>query len=319
MKQLTQRAMFGKNCKDNSTPLTEIGLEEIYDKVREGHDGLGEQTKILRKVRNMDVSRYSMMKVNLPFFTCSIFNPAFRGINNFNEAEGLIIDIDWKKPDFLPIELTLRSDPRIVFSYRSPGGEGLKLVFAFENTIKNVEDYIRCYKDLVHAFGKEYEILDAIDFKNSDVSRISFLCHDPEAKYNTDFIPIAFPETNSVIKALEIDLKDDGLNPGVYQKILAKLEMRPKIKKQELPEHLGVTYLLPVIKEAFLQYGLIIAGEQNLPYGIKIQVKVGIDMGEINIYYGRKGFSILSTPKKGMNHQLSELARHIVMSIIIEE
>ena len=45
-----------------------------------------------------------------------------------------------------------------------------------------------------------------------------------------------------------------------------------------------------------------------IAYGRQIRVKTGLHWAELNIFYGKKGFSVVKTTKTGSNETLAELA-----------
>ena len=182
---------FGHNCKDNKTPMTSIGIDELYEKIITPADiNLVGFTKNLRSVLKYSKERYRTMKTGLPFFSCSLFSPAIRTIKNFNSANGLVIDIDQKSPISIEQIEQYKADQRILMGYISPSNMGIKLIFSFDNDITDAALYTEYYKRFSHSFASQYHLSGIIDQKNCDVSRISFICHDPEAWYNPDYIPL---------------------------------------------------------------------------------------------------------------------------------
>lgn len=43
-----------------------------------------------------------------------------------------------------------------------------------------------------------------------------------------------------------------------------------------------------------------------ISYGLKIQIKQGYRMAEINVFFGKKGFTVTRSPKTGTDTQLAE-------------
>ncbi|MBK7522809.1 MAG: hypothetical protein IPI53_01155 [Saprospiraceae bacterium] len=120
---------YGKYCKDKITPLELKSVTEIYEMViNPGQKELVELTKNLRSVLRYSKERYRYMKTQLPFFSCSLFEPMKRSIDHFKNAQGLVIDIDFHSS--VPDDLIKRfkNDPRILMGYVSPSNMGVKLI-----------------------------------------------------------------------------------------------------------------------------------------------------------------------------------------------
>lgn len=313
---------YGQNCKDNKTPLERIHIEELYRRISSGADhNLVDFTKNLRSVIKYSQERYRAMKTSLPFFSCSNFEPAMRSIQNFQESEGLILDIDLKSPVTESLILAFKGDVRIVLGYISPSNLGIKLVFAFDKTVKDATLYTKAYKYFSYQFGTQYHITDAIDQKNCDVSRISFLCHDTGAWYNPEFIHLNWEEfvaETPMTQTSEIKDTSDNINQTAYRQILALLDSKPKPKKHIIPIIPEITDILPGIHEALATYDIMVKETESIQYGAKIKVYTRGKQGELNVYAGKNGYKVVTSPRKGTDNELNEVARHIIESILVK-
>lgn len=313
------RLSFGINCKDSSAPLVSVTPMELFTKVVDGteHD-LISSTKNLRSVLKYSRERYRIMKTGLPFFSCSEFSPAVRGIQNFVQAFGLVIDIDLMQEITTEFITRLKEDPRVAMGYISPSKCGVKLLFIFDQPVSDAGSYIRFYKNFTHSFSSRYHIADAIDKKNCDVSRISFICHDPDAWYNKNYEPLDTSEIkDEILLAPVINLDDSALSgaeisAASYRRILSLLDTRPKIPKVQVPIEEEITKILPGIEQEFESYGIQIKSSESIQYGAKLKLLQGRKTGEVNIYHGKRGFSVVSSPRKGTDQVLNEAARHIL-------
>ncbi len=317
---------FGTNCKEAGHQLQTISMQTLYQYIKNGDQGLIKQTKTLRTVRRYSPDRYRTMKTTLPFFSCSLFDPPQRKKENFVHAMGCILDIDWKtEPDWDGYTL-VRNDPRIALSYISPSRAGAKLVFLFDEVITDANKYSMLYKRFIHRFAYDYRITDVVDFRNSDVSRISFICHDSDAAYNPQALKIftgefleepsltpSMSDTNTTSPPVR---QQQDIPPDVYQSILAKLGTRSKAPRNTVPVRGVFRHVLPLIRETLASYDIDIIEATGIQYGIKLRIKLGNDVGEVNIYHGHRGFSVVSSPKKGTKYELNEVARHIILSVL---
>lgn len=312
---------FGKDCKNNKEPLQTVTAGTVLEMIRSGDQELRELTKNLRSVLRYSKERYRTMKTMLPFFSCSVFDPPYRGVRNFKGAHGLILDIDYS--DELPKELLekLRRDPRIAMGYVSPSNAGVKLLFIFDEPIHSPDAYTSLYRNFSLDFAAQYHIQDHMDMKNCDVSRISFLCHDPEAWISDEAIPL---DTRALARQVDTapsdesraDKKTTEIPASTYRQILLKLNTRPRPTAAPKPLHPDITEVLPAITEELSGYGMTIKETESIQYGAKIKIYKDHDQGELNIYHGRQGYKVVTSPRKGTHPELNELARHIVEGVL---
>lgn len=314
---------YGINCKDANTPLASIGLNDLYEKLSSASEyDLINFTKNLRSVLRYSNERYRSMKTGLPFFSCSIFQPAFRSVQNFQAAYGLIIDIDDKNTISDELIEKFKGDLRIALGYISPSNMGIKLVFGFDEPILDSYQYTTIYKYFSYQFGVQYHLSDCIDQKNCDVSRISFLCHDPSAWYNDDFIPLAWKEWEigqeyiTDLKENEI-VSEDGLSNTAYKQIMTLLDSKPKLPKRKIPVMREISEILPALIDELDGYGIQIESSESIQYGAKLKVAKGVARGELNLYCGKQGYKVVISPRNGTDHELNEVSRHIVQGVVM--
>jgi hypothetical protein len=55
----------------------------------------------------------------------------------------------------------------------------------------------------------------------------------------------------------------------------------------------------------------------NIHYGKKFRFQLGIRQAEINVFYGRKGFSVVQTPRNGTDKELNEVTWKILCEMLI--
>ena len=72
------------------------------------------------------------------------------------------------------------------------------------------------------------------------------------------------------------------------------------------------------VTQAMNRQGLEITEIRDISYGKKFRLKMLNGLAEINIYYGRNGFTIVKSAKCGTNEQLNEIAYRIACSIIYD-
>lgn len=312
---------YGTDCKNNKIPMQLIAPEALYSMIRESDHDLIDYTRNLRSVLRYSKERYRAMKTGLPYFSCSVFDPAYRGVQHFSRAEGLVIDIDYNT--ILPEDLLLRFkvDPRVMMGYVSPSNTGVKLIFAFDTPVRSAEMYTALYRHFSHDFAMQYHIADHIDLKNCDVSRISFICHDPQAWYEQDAVKLDTTAMRQHVVTDQLpeaaDLSPGDIPPSVYRQILQKLDSRPRSVKSPMPLHPEITDILPAIKEELAGYGITVKETESIQYGVKIRIYKDRDQGELNVYTGKNGYKIVTSPRKGTLPELNEVARHIIEGVLV--
>lgn len=128
-----------------------------------------------------DATAYREFKKRLPSITfCGQFkNP--RNRNNIISATGFIIpDLD-HLPDVESVFVALEQDENIWFAFRSPSGEGIKCSVRAQG-IASDDDIKRLYEAVERYFADVYGI--KIDPACKDISRLTFVSHDPELFIN---------------------------------------------------------------------------------------------------------------------------------------
>lgn len=314
---------IGFDCKSKGHLLQSKDLSDVYRWIQSKEDvALYEQTKQLRSVLKYSKERYREMKTRLPFFCCSMFDPANRSIQNFKRANGLILDYDFGES--VPDELirTLKMEPRIALGYVSPSNQGLKLVFKFTQPLEDACNYTNLYKSFSRSFSIEYDLMNQIDTKNCDVSRISFMCHDSNAWYNEFPVEIEPREwmdlQNEIIQNVDESEQEDGnsIDPQAYREILRILKSKPRISTPERKLEPIIEIKLPELTEMYFQYGIELLKTEAIQYGVKLKLQKGKDTGEINIYHGKRGFQVVVSPRRGTNDDLNAVSRLIAEEVL---
>ena len=114
----------GTNIISNADSLQKVTIRHLFDSLRNPHPEVLAKIRQLRIVRELDSKQYNVLKRQLPYFVCGIFNPNFRKTENFAYTEYFIIDIDHITEKGFSVEdlrNKLEQDSRIVLSFLSPG------------------------------------------------------------------------------------------------------------------------------------------------------------------------------------------------------
>ena len=77
----------GTNIASSSDELKKVNLKYVYDSLKNPHADIMSKVRQLRLVRELDPKQYSVLKKQLPYLVCGIFNPPFRRTENFAYTE----------------------------------------------------------------------------------------------------------------------------------------------------------------------------------------------------------------------------------------
>ncbi len=325
----------GTNVRVSSDPLKKITIEYLYNALRHPKPNMMSKIEQLRIVRQMNPEQYSKLKSQLPFFVCASFNPPFRKTENFAYTEYFVVDIDHieeKGMQISDLKLKITSDSRTVLCFTSPSQDGLKVMFRLSEKCYDPGIYSVFYKKFLYDFGVQYGIEQVVDSKTSDVSRACFMSVDFDAYYNPladavemkSFIPI--DDTSELLEfrrdleksASKLELGSDTDNhierskepdEEAISKIRASLDM--KIPKQKIEREVIVPQELEAIINDLVksvgEIGIEVHEIQNIQYGKKIRARLGRKKAEVNLFYGKRGFSVVVSPKTGTDANLNQL------------
>ncbi|MBN2747002.1 MAG: hypothetical protein JXR34_09765 [Bacteroidales bacterium] len=333
---------LGKNITQAGDVLQQISMEQLFRLISKPSDTLFEQIEQLRLVLNIDPNRYRLLKKELPYFVCAKFHPKVRQSANFVSIAYFVLDIDHisqKQMDINILRNRMRQDKRLMLMFESPSADGLKLVFRLAEPIYDLVRYKLFYKSFCQKFSQEYQLNQVIDMRTNDATRATFLSVDPLAYFNEKCLPIDAQESIDFENALDImavehaikleaaEAKAVGEDESERRQILSSeilLELRkklnPRVKAREevktwfVPQQ--VDKLVESLRKRVEGSSLTIKSVDAIHYGRKIVFESGFIWAELNIFYGKKGFSVVKTPKKGSDVGLADLCYDLMYSVI---
>lgn len=306
---------YGLNCKKNDEKLIGISLDDLIKMIREDQI-IAEQTSLLRTIYKVDKERYRHMKTRLPYFSCSTFDQGSRGFDRFEYACGWVLDIDADKP--LPQTLieNVRNDTRVRLSYLSPNSYGLKLLFLFDTPYTDKVNYAKAYKSFATEFGVKYGISELIDKKNCDVSRICFICHDQHLTLNslseTIDVNSYSPTIFHISQQTPQTELSSGIDSDIYKTILHRLGTKPKIVHTDPYTPHQLLAMIDPITTLLASNQIIVHEHEKVQYGIKFKAQLGSDIGEVIVYQGKKGCTVVTSARKGLHHPLNDVMKQII-------
>lgn len=333
---------LGNNITALNDPLRSIGTGQLFGMISRSSAELQSLISQLRMVLTLTPEKYGFLKRKLPYFTCGNFHPPYRKTANFNYIRYFMLDVDHladKQLEPEAIKAAISADPRVCMAFTSPSADGLKIMLRLSENCYDAARFSLFYKVFAREFSKQHSLEQVIDSRTSDVTRACFLSSDPEAYFTenpeevvmenfTDFEnQLAIGETARAIKEQEkeqpsataIDEPDTKvpLSGDILQEIKQKLNPRIKTRMEKnffVPEQLDL--MMPLIEEKTSGLNMRIKEIHPIQYGKKIVFEVGLYWAEINLFYGKKGYSVVKTPKRGSNDDLAEIAFRLICEII---
>ena len=329
---------FGTNIQSNADMLQKVPVKYLYDSLRHPRPDIVSSIRQLRIVRELDNKQYSLLKRKLPYLVCGMFNPPYRRTENFAYTEYFIIDIDHLSEKGLSLADTrkrIEKDTRTVLSFVSPGEDGLKVLFKFKERCYDSGLYSLFYKSFLSIFSEQYALQQVVDVRTSDVTRACFISIDPEAYYNPQadvidlnaFIadnPYALLEQKRMQDLQEKKLVATSKNesnpsdPDATAMERIKQLLNPKPHKEKPPVYVPkeLNDIITDLKSYIEQAGVVVSEIINIQYGKKLRFEMGLKKAEVNLFFGKRGFSVVQSPRSGTNAELNKLMADLVTTFI---
>jgi len=329
---------MGVTVKDD--PLHKIKVEYLYHKLLQPNPDIEARIRQLRIIRQLDPKQYSNLKRQLPYIVCGMFNPAVRKSDYFAFTEYFIVDIDHIEEKELSVEslkAKFIADKRVVLCFVSPGQDGLKIMFRLRDRCYDAGIYSVFYKVFVSKLGAEYNIEQVIDTRTSDVARACFVSMDADAYFNTEAETVdleLYLNTDNVSEMFRIKKEVEAKLPAVAEKkeptigvddsTIAQIKalLRPDLKQALQKPEAYVPQQLDDIMDGLVAYieptGIIIKEITGINYGKKMQFLSGIKQAEINVFWGKKGYSVVQSPRRGTNAELNQLMADLIQQFVLQ-
>ena len=335
----------GVNVKSVSEPLKKVPVEYLFNALKHPKPEMAAKIDRLGIVRQMSAEQYSKLKQQLPYFVCASFNPPFRKTENFACTEYFVLDVDHigeKGLSMADVKSRITADSRTVLCFRSPGGDGLKVVMKLSEKCYDPGIYSVFYKKFLCDFSVLHGLQQVIDSKTSDVARACFMSVDPDAYYNPDADPVDMklfiPSGDSsellsfrreVDKSIAAMAEENGQDEGKEKRtsdpgdesmarIRELLNMKPKRQPQTrnvyVPKELDD--IMDELYRGVNETGLEIYEVLNIQYGKKIRARLELRKAEVNLFFGKRGFSVVLSPKTGTDAALNQLLADVVNSCL---
>lgn len=315
---------FGKELTNAQHSMQPSTLETLFHQIRDDRQ-LREEIGQLRRVQALDKGSYTRLKTRLPYFCGARFREGYRKTSHFEAIHWMILDLDHLEAEIERNELRkqLIQDERVALLFTSPSGNGLKLVFKLEEPCLDTKQFSDAYKGFTYAFSQQYQLEPYLDRITHDVTRVCFLSHDPQAYHNPLCEPLDWkrylPVPTLAIEALPLNYESDSnlpkpgkshqIHPETYADILRKLQTKARNNPMAKP------VLVPAVLEE-VQPAIVLALEEQsiqtldtrpIQYGYQFSVQSGVHSATFNLFFGKKGFSVVLVDKRKDHPELGEL------------
>ena len=333
--------MWGKNITMAGDPLARLQWDQLFTMISSPSNELKSQIEQLRMIMSIDMDSYRRLKKALPYIVNGVFDPPYRKSENFASISSFILDIDHVKSkgfNVQELKTRLKQDERIFMMFVSPSNDGLKVLFRLSDKCYDRGRYSLFYKLFARSFSMQYGLNQIIDNRTSDVTRACFLSFDEAIIVNEHAETVRIEsfvdfnnelEVNDAEQMLKTEGKKDALKSkpeqaekkdlsiDVLASIKATLNPKTQVKyerKVYVPEELN--QILDAMRKELAKHEIGVASVENIQYGKKIKVEVKHIWAEVNVFYGKKGFSVVKTPKRGSNEELADISWQIISDFL---
>ena len=84
-----------------------------------------------------------------------------------------------------------------------------------------------------------------------------------------------------------------------------KMKMEPYVPQQ-------LDDIMDELKTYVEDTGVVLYEVKNIQYGKKLRFKMGQKLAEINLFYGKNGFSVVQSPRCGTSSDFNELMSQLI-------
>ncbi len=330
--------LYGTNITSSGDPMHPMEPGRLFAGIIAPKEAFADKIIQLRALRTLDPVQYRTAKKQLPYFVCGLFHPPVRRKENFASISYLVMDLDHladHEVDQKVLCEKLRIDERVMGYFLSPGGDGVKIMFRLSESCKDSALFSAFYKLFARDFARQYDLMPCLDNQTHDVTRACFLSFDPEAWYFPESIPLNIEEripdfdfttVEKEIRESEREMRavaDTEVrstpDSDVLQRIKTRLNpvsRRMHEKQIHVPEEINNAF--EQIQNRLPEFELSLVSSEPIQYGRKLKIQAFNSplWAEVNIFYGRRGYSLVQTTKTGSNTKLAELACQSISQIL---
>lgn len=324
---------IGNNITQPNDPLRHVTLRELHMMISSPDQSLHSLCKRLMSIKRMDTKEYRKAKTSLPYFVCASFTPSARKIINFASIDCFVVDFDHLSENGMDAEgvkKKLSEDPRVALCFISPSQDGVKALINLSEKCFDAGAFSLFYKKFTVIFAHSFGLEQVLDAKTCDVTRACFLNEDTEAyvRYNSEpvsmgeyvdvFDPFAVYEANEIMtsSAISRDTSHDYPDPSNEEIERIKQVLAIKRKAERPARNIYVPAILESaissIADMLNDNGIILDAVVDIQYGKKLQMSCGAMKAEVNVFYCKKGFTTVPSPKRGTDPELNSIVSELL-------
>ena len=320
---------FGKQITAPADVLSPLTISDVAGQIR-ADTVLQQQTARLRKLMAFDRVAYRTAKTSLPYVVGAVFANGVRRTTALEAATFFVLDVDRCTGLANNVPDAVRADLSVMLAFVSPSGEGLKLFFRLLTPCPDPKAFSAAYRAFAADFGAQHGFADSLDLRTADATRACFLAHDPNPHHNPDAMPVdwriwlqpdPFADTDEptfveqdtetperTARATRKPAAERPINEAAYGNVLRAMNPNAPVRPQKqtfVPD--ALTELEPAIRTICASLSWELTDLTPLNYGLKVAVKQGFRRAEVNVHYGKKGYSVVVSPKTGTDPALAKL------------
>lgn len=312
-----------------SDPLQSISFPEIGQLISDPLSELRDRTDSLLAVKSLDETAFQRMKARLPFFIGATFREGIRKADHFEQIDWLVLDFDaiGTGNELQRIKDFIREDPTVALAFISPSANGLKVLFKLGYPITHSKLYADGYERFARRWATEKNLEEYLDVKTHDVTRVCFLSHDPRPLINKDALPMPMTTFEAVQREIPFDI---GSSAEESRPESSDADLLLQIRQKLSPPHRQARgpKPLPFVPDELRETGkrIVDAGKEielsieltDIQYGLQVRASIGQYWAQLNVFYGKQGYSIVPTPRKGSTGDLGEILKELVAQVVYQ-
>lgn len=335
--------MYGTNIQSAADPLQKVQEDYLFHSLVHPKQPIEAKLRQLRVIYQIDPKTYAAQKRTLPYVVCGIFTPPYRRTEHFAYIEDFIIDIDHLSAKELGIDdvrRRIQADQRVLLCFASPSEDGLKVMFKLKERCYDAGIYAIFYKEFLRKFSLQHQLEQVADQRTSDATRACFISMDANAYYNpececvdmNEYIDLSSPvdvfdmkhQQDKDDKKAQRQLREEARNTDhdpdreAMERIKQQLGAKPSLARETrpvfVPEQLAE--IMDELKAYIEETGLIVKEVISIQYGKKIRIKMGLKEAEVNLFYGKRGFTVVKSPRCGTNGELNDICAQLIQGFI---
>lgn len=332
--------MCGNDIRAAGDKLQRVAEERFFQSLVCPRPQMASAVEQLRIVYTLDARRYSELKRALPYVVCGMFSPPFRRTENFAYTESLILDFDHladKGVSLDELRKRVAADSRVMMCFASPSKDGLKVMFRLGERCYDSGLYSVAYRLFAADFARRMGLEQVLDKRTSDVTRACFASVDPDAYFNPDAEavdaksyangedPLAFADAKH--QAEEAGKGQTAAAPAaphapndpaadVMERIRRTLRPAAPPTREAVVVPAALDDIMDALRDHIGQTGIEVTEVVNIQYAKKIRARLGTRKAELNLYHGRKGFSVVVSPRQGTDSELNGLLADVTREFL---